>query len=69
MAEFWNPTGTEELTGVLPLAVALGDDLSVNSSSRCSIIDTIALGGPALSTRGSKASDKPSDNALRQGPT
>jgi hypothetical protein len=39
------------------LAVAAYDDLYVDSSAGYSIIDTIALGGSAFSTRGPEASD------------
>ncbi len=69
LVAFEEPRSVRLLINGCRLAVAAGDDLSVNSSARYSIIDTNALGGSAFSTRGSEASDKPSDNALRQGPT
>ena len=69
LVAFEEPRSVRLLINGCQLAVAAGDDLSVNSSARYSIIDTIALGGSAFSTSGSEASDKPSDNALRQGPT
>ena len=69
LVAFEEPRSVRLLINGCRLAVAAGDDLSVNSSARYSIIDTIALGGSAFSMRGSEASDKPSDNALRQGPT
>jgi len=67
LAAFEEPRSVRLLIYGCQLAAAAGDDLSVNSSARYSIIDTIALGGSAFSARGSEASDKPSDNALRQG--
>ncbi len=69
LVAFEEPRSVRLLINGCRLAVAAGDDLSVNSSARYSIIDTIALGGSAFSARESDASDKPSDNALRQGPT
>ena len=69
LVAFEEPRSVRLLINGCRLAVAAGDDLSVNSSARYSIIDTIALGGSAFSTSGSEASDKPTDNALRQGPT